>query len=281
MKLEYVSPKDESCFTLTDFNCEPSLQLLKDKGLYKILWCKTDTASIVVDGYSLTLKKNQVVFCTPLNILEISVSSSFIATVFNREFYCIQEHDAEVSCQGFLFFGSSLPPVITLCEKDVQRFETIFFIFQEEFETKDHIQGEMLRVMLKRLLIQSTRLMKKETIPVAMPNAQLDIVRQYHILVEKYFREEHQVAGYADLLFKSPKTLSNLFKQLGNRSPLKVINDRIILEAKRLLLYSNKTAEEIAYELGYKEAAHFSKFFKNQVGEPPVEFKKNKITVAK
>jgi len=75
------------------------------------------------------------------------------------------------------------------------------------------------------------------------------------------------------MLYKSPKTLSNLFKKNNSPSPLKIINDRIALEAKRLLLFSNKTAEQISYELGYKEAGHFSKFFKLQTGLPPATFK--------
>ncbi len=271
----YTGNKDESTIILVDFNCAPSQKLLQDKGLYKIIWCRDADMTISVDGYMLLLKKNQVLFCTPLNYIEIPQEYGMIALVFNRDFYCIRDHDAEVSCNGFLFFGSSVPQIITLNEDNVKSFNATFHILREEFETKDHIQGEMLRVMLKRLLIKSSRLLKAALPEKSMPSAQLDIVRKYHILVEKHFREKHKVSDYADMLFKSPKTLSNLFKKVGNVAPLKVINERITLEAKRLLLYSDKTAEEIGYEIGFKEAAHFSKFFKKQVGVPPVEFKKN------
>lgn len=275
MKLVYKNIKDESQLLLTDFNCEPAQLILKDKNLYKILWSKNNDTEITIDGYKVSLKKNQVLFCTPLNILNIPKNDDILAVVFNREFYCIDHHDAEVSCNGFLFFGSSHAPIITLCKKDQKSFETIFYIFQEEFDTKDHIQGEMLRVMLKRLLIKSSRLIKDTLPDPTIPANQLDIIRQYHILVEQNFKEKHQVSEYADLLFKSPKTLSNLFKKTGDKSPLKIINERITLEAKRLLLYSDKNAEEIAYELGYKEPAHFSKFFKSQIGTPPATFKRN------
>lgn len=274
MKLDYTSIKDESHFTLTNFTCGPAMNLLDRKGMYKILWAKDQDATILVDGYRLKIKKNQVVFCTPLNIVEMNRDSGVTAVVFNREFYCIRDHDEEVSCQGFLFFGSSLPPTITLNEKETKSFEAMFLILKEEFETKDHIQGEMLRSILKRLLIKSTRLIKQDNPEADLPKPQYDLVRQYHILVEKHFREKHQVADYADMLFKSPKTLSNLFKKSGDKSPLEIINERIILEAKRLLFYSDKTAEEIGYEVGFSEPAHFSKFFKNKVGSPPASFKK-------
>ena len=274
MKLDYSSIKDESFLTLTNFSCGPAMNLLDRKGMYKILWAKDKDATIIVDGYRLQILKNQVAFCTPLNIVEMEKDAGLTALIFNREFYCIRDHDAEVSCQGFLFFGSSLPPVVTLNEKDVASFEAMFFMLKEEFETKDHIQGEMLRSIVKRLLIKATRLIKIEKSEEDMPKPQYDMVRQYHLLVEQHFREKHQVADYAEMLFKSPKTLSNLFKKSGDKSPLKIINERIILEAKRLLFYSDKTAEEIGYEVGFSEPAHFSKFFKNQVGSPPTTFKK-------
>ena len=273
MKLEYAGFKDESSFTLTNFNCDPSQHLLKRKGFYKILWSKDNDVTIGIDGYKILLKKHQVIFCTPLNVLDVPKEKGMMAIVFNREFYCIRDHDKEVSCNGFLFFGSSAAPIITLNEKDAKCFDAMFYILEEEFEEKDHIQGEMLRVLLKRLLIKSSRLIKKDFIDPTIPSTQLDLIRQYNVLVEKHFREKHQVADYAEMLFKSPKTLSNLFKKMGDSTPLMTINERIVLEAKRLLLYSDKTAEEIAFDLGYNEAGHFSKFFKNQVGIPPVKFR--------
>ncbi|PPK94404.1 AraC family transcriptional regulator [Nonlabens xylanidelens] len=275
MKLDYHNIKDEGRFTVTSFQCGPSLQLLKKKGLYKIVWCTEGEERLIVDGYEVVLKKNQVLFCTPVNIVEIPKDNyGLIAFVFNREFYCIQHNDSEVSCMGMLFFGSSTAPIIDLTVKEQASFNAMLVLFQEEFDTKDHIQGEMLRTLLKRMLITSTRLIKQESYQPDLTVKQVDLVRRFNILVEQHFKEKHQVADYADLLFKSPKTLSNFFKKHDVKSPLKIINERITAEAKRLLLYSDKSAEEIAYELGYNEPSHFSKFFKKQVGTSPLSFRK-------
>lgn len=275
MKLDYHNIKDEGKFTVTSFQCGPSLQLLKEKGLYKIVWCTEGEERLVVDGYEVVLKKNQVLFCTPVNIVEIPKDNyGLIAFVFNREFYCIQHNDSEVSCMGMLFFGSSTAPIIDLTVKEQASFNAMLVLFQEEFDTRDHIQGEMLRTLLKRMLITSTRLIKQESYQPDLTVKQVDLVRRFNILVEQHFKEKHQVADYADLLFKSPKTLSNFFKKHDVKSPLKIINERIAAEAKRLLLYSDKSAEEIAYELGYNEPSHFSKFFKKQTGSSPLSFRK-------
>jgi AraC family transcriptional activator of pobA len=275
MKLDHHNIKEDGRFTVTNFQGGPSLQLFKEKGLYKIIWCTEGQERLTIDGYEIVLKKNQVLFCTPENMVTIpKQNDGLMAFIFNREFYCIQHNDSEVSCMGLLFYGSSNAPVIDLNEKDQRSFNAMLVLFQEEFATKDHIQGEMLRTLLKRMLITSTRLIKLENNQADLSVKQVELIRKFNILVEQHFKEKHQVADYADLLFKSPKTLSNFFKKHDVSSPLKIINGRIAAEAKRLLLYSDKSAEEISYELGYNEPSHFSKFFKTQVGVSPMVFRK-------
>jgi AraC-like DNA-binding protein len=275
MKLVYHNIKDAGRFIVTSFQCAPSLGLLKEKELYKIIWCQDHDITVIVDGYHVTLKKNQVLFCTPLNVLEIPTENrGLIAYLFNREFYCIMHNDSEVSCMGMLFYGSSNAPIALLNDREISSFEAILTLLMEEFEIKDQIQGEMLRTLLKRILITATRLIKNEGFTESMSFKQVELIRKFNILVEHHFKEKHQVADYAKLLFKSPKTLSNFFKKHNAPSPLKIINERITAEAKRLLLYSDKSAEEIAYELGYQEPSHFSKFFKKQVGVSPLSFRK-------
>lgn len=278
MKLEYATIKDEDLFILTDFSCKPSQEIVREKGLYKIVWCKENSTKISVDGYEINLSKDQVIFCTPLNVIKIDESiQGVISFVFNKEFYCIQTHDEEVSCNGLLFFGSSQPQIVFLEQKEKKLFNMIFDFFEEELKTKDPFQGEMLRTLLKRLLILSTRMVKENVQKSNLSNVQIDLIRRYNLLVEEHFHKMHQVKDYADLLFKSPKTLSNLFKKYGEKSPLTIIHERILLEAKRLLLYSSKTNEEIAYSLGYKDAGHFSKFFKNNEGLSPTVFKSKRL----
>jgi AraC-like DNA-binding protein len=275
MYLNYTSTIEKSLFNVTDFNCSESQQLLKRTGFYKIIWAREDDINLTIDGYSFRLNRSHVLFCTPMNVVQIDKEpKGAIALVFNREFYCIRDHDHEVSCNGILFFGSSLPRVIALNEKEKDSYIMMFQILLEEFETKDTIQGEMLRVMLKRILIKSTRLIKLDITQPQLPTVKIDIIRRFNVLVEEYFKEKHQVSDYAAMLNKSPKTLSNLFKMYSDKTALTFINDRIITEARRLLLFSDKTSEQITYILGYNDPGHFSKFFKKQVGVSPTEFRK-------
>jgi len=95
----------------------------------------------------------------------------------------------------------------------------------------------------------------------------MDLVRKFSLLLEGYFKKEHEVRFYAAALHKSPKTLSNVFSLLKQPAPSVLIRNRLILEAKRYLYYTDKSAKEIAWELGFENPAHFSRFFKAYSGE--------------
>jgi AraC-like DNA-binding protein len=266
---------DNSQFHLTDVSKLKYKSSTERDDLYKIVWAMNDDVTLGIDGYRVFLQKNHILFATPLNQLDLDIDhKDIVVYTFNREFYCVRDHDLEVSCNGFLFLGSSSPVIVALSKKEQKSFSLLYEFFVEEFETMDHIQGEMLLVLLKRLLIKSVRIARK-TLPVEdMPQTKLDTIRKFNLLVEMHFREKHKVSEYAALLHMNPKSLSNLFSRYYNKSPLKVITERIILESKRLIDFSDKNINEITFALGFQEVSHFSKFFKTQVGLSPKEYKK-------
>lgn len=278
MNQTYQNSKDSAFFSLLKLDCLESKRILQSDDLYKILWLQNGTVNVKIDGINYQLQENQIMFLTPLHQLELNdFNEDLIALLLNREFYCIQQHDQEVSCYGYLFFGSSEVPLVDVNEEEQKSFGLLLQVMLEEFENTDHIQGEMLQVLLKRFLIKSTRLARKTLVNPQINQDKLDLIRQYNVLVEMHFKEKHKVAEYAEILNKSPKTISNLFGEYNSKSPLQVIQDRISLEAKRLFIHTDKTAKEIAYELGFEDAAHFSRFFKKLVGKSPSEFKKSSI----
>ena len=149
-------------------------------------------------------------------------------------------------------------------------------MLQIEFNSKDNLQLEMLQMMVKRILILCTRIYMLQSNYFQKEESNIDIIREYNYLVETHFKKNHSVSDYADMLNKSPKTLANLFKKAGNRTPLYYIKHRIMLEARRLLTYTDKTISEIGYELGFTDVQVFSRFFKNIEHISPSEFRNKK-----
>jgi AraC family transcriptional regulator, transcriptional activator of pobA len=99
------------------------------------------------------------------------------------------------------------------------------------------------------------------------------ILFRYHSLIDYYFREEKTVTFYAEKLHISANYLNILCKKNLHVKALYLIQNRITLEAKRLLHASQKSIKEIAFELGFNDMAYFSNFFKRQTGISPREFK--------
>ncbi|MEL7532708.1 MAG: helix-turn-helix domain-containing protein [Bacteroidota bacterium] len=265
-------------FALTDHWGEAQSVLQQQKGLIHILWNRSAKPyPLIVDSVPYELKPHQLITLTYLQKLEFPASTQALtAFSFNREFYCINDHDHEVSCNGIIFFGTHKPIVISLPEAEQRSFELLYQVFVEEFQTNDRIQGEMLQMLLKRKIIKTTRLAREHYLPEDVPTEQVDLIRRFGVLVDMHFREKKQVADYAELLFKSPKTLSNLFATQGQPSPLQQIHERIVLEAKRQLLYTDKSVKEIAFDLGYSDPRSLQKLFKKVSGQSPSAFKKGK-----
>ena len=247
-----------SYFVLTSFDRFKEHEM---DDTYRILWVKKGELKLLVDMVACTVRENEVLTLAPNQHVELLSQAEGCAFQYNREFYCILDHDKEVSCAGLLYYGLLDIPIIQLDARHQRKLQLLLEVFLDEFDTMDTIQEDMLQILLKRLIIICTRLLKEQW-DVTYDDQELDLIRQFRVLVEQNFREKQKVADYAALLHKSPKTLANLFSNEKEKSPLKQIHERITLEAKRLLAYSDKSIKEIGYDLMFEEEAHFSRFFK-------------------
>lgn len=273
MQKTFTEFSTKAQFTIDDDAVLQTFNKSRKLGLYTFIWAQESFIEIVVDGVPITLEPQQIISLTPIQYLKFVAGKGCVVYQFNREFYCIKDHDREISCVGLLFFGNQSIPIITLDEKEQNSFTILHQIFLEEIENKDPIQAEMLRMLMSRFIIKMTRLFKLNDPQLLVEKASDSLLRQFNVLIETHYKEEHSVSFYADKLFKSPKTLSNSFAKLG-KSPLQIIHARIILEAKRQLLYTDKNTKQIGYEIGFEDASHLSRMFKKVAGISPSEFKR-------
>ncbi|MBZ4188508.1 helix-turn-helix domain-containing protein [Niabella beijingensis] len=99
------------------------------------------------------------------------------------------------------------------------------------------------------------------------------VLYKYHSLVDLHFRDEKSVAFYARQLHITPNYLNILCKRHFNVPATFLIQNRVVLEAKRLMQATEKSVKEIAFELGFSDLAYFSNFFKTQTGLSPKAFR--------
>jgi AraC-like DNA-binding protein len=270
---------DSDFFMSDERDFQQALKISPDH--LKFIWNRNNTsAEIFIDGTIISLMPNQILSCTYVQHVhcEPVQDARLILLSFNKAFYCIHTHDVEVSCNGLLFFGSDFTPVIQVDDFEQQSLNTLVKVLEEEFDTIDGNQEEMLRILLKRFIIKCTRIARKQMLKGNLPEERIDIIRHFNILVEEHFKKHKLVSDYAELMHRSPKTLTNVFSQHKSKSPLQVIHDRIILEARRMLIFTDKSAKEIAWELGFEDPSQFSRFFKKNTQLSIQDFKeKHKI----
>lgn len=234
-------------------------------------------AEVQVDLAEYSVKQPSLFFVSPsqhLHIKKLGKEEGHFV-FYNRDFYCIQIHDEEVACNGLLFSNIYNMPMVELDNGEIPFFSYIFGQMTDEFGLNDTSLEEMLRTYLKQLFIKSARLWKKQNLDKELieQNSDLEFFRKFTLLVDEHYKEKHHVADYAELLFMAPKTISHKFKRLNLPQPNDVIKNRILLEAKRLLVHTNLTAKEVGYELGYEDPAYFSRLFVQKSGETPSAFR--------
>jgi AraC family transcriptional activator of pobA len=105
---------------------------------------------------------------------------------------------------------------------------------------------------------------------------QAELVARFRQLLEADFHSNKPIEDYARALKISPSRLRAACVEVTDRSPLQLVQDRLLLEAKRLLLYSNMSIAEAGYYLGFDDPAYFTRFFTRATGLSPRGFRQRK-----
>ena len=247
----------------------------KDNTLYKFIWVQSGSLRLEIDHVPTTLVKGEIIPLTPLHHIEFkAINGEYLTLLFNSTSIVFSDMTMRCRVMVFFFNGTSNVMQLKLSESQVASLRDITDSLTSEYAIKDNLQEEMLRILLKRFIILCTRIAREKFSVSPEREKAFDMVRQFYVLVDNHFKEKKMVQDYADMLHRSPKTLSNLFTTCGLPSPLRIIHERIEAEAKRLLLYSQKSAKEITEILGFEDQATFSRFFKKMTGESVSEYRK-------
>ena len=112
------------------------------------------------------------------------------------------------------------------------------------------------------------------TVPAGSPAPEPDeTYLRFRDAVEQHFTRTRRVEDYAHLLGYSPRTLARATLTAAGLSAKEFVDRRVVLEAKRLLAHSDRTAAQVAAQLGFANPSQFSKYFLHRVGRSPIDFR--------
>lgn len=161
---------------------------------------------------------------------------------------------------------------LLLTDADVRFVEELLSKIQGEYEQPGEWRQQMLSAYLTVLLTYLSRLYSEQFTGDAASTDTL-LLKQFQAKVEECFCELHEVSAYASLLNLSAGHLSEVVKAQSGRPAIKHIHERLVLEARRLLVHTPRSLKEIAYNLGFSEASYFNRFFKRETGITPAEYR--------
>ncbi|MBR9910127.1 MAG: helix-turn-helix domain-containing protein [Gammaproteobacteria bacterium] len=147
-------------------------------------------------------------------------------------------------------------------------------LIRQEFENFNADREQALALLSKLALLALSRQLQQNRIETGSGHKDSLLLSRFRALVEEHYRAHWSVTQYTQALHVSPSTLSRACHEYFAESPKSIIQQRLLGEAKRRLVYTRQSNEEIAYTLGFKDHAYFARFFKKLEGTTPGEYRK-------
>lgn len=191
------------------------------------------------------------------NLWVIEFKSEFIPEMTFQLYSYYHDH-ANLQFQN----GECFERIAKLCE----------MMFNEVQQPQPDLAVVRLLLSTVFTMIESER-RKNNNAERYFPGTQNITFKNFLKILEENFRRPEGVEFYAEKLFMSARNLNLICQNILHKSVSEIIETRKLIEAKNLLISTNKTVSEIGYELGYNEKAYFTSVFKKKSGQTPTSFR--------
>ena len=268
---------NKMAFSLSKFTDLDRFSDIQRLNYYTLIWIQEGTGEIVADFNNYKYKAGHLFSFTPYQpfLVKVEEPSRGYLIHFHSDFFCIHKHQEEVACNGVLFNNIYNKPFVEVDYSTAESFEMIISEISKGIDQDAMAMNELVLSYLKLFLIHASRLRKVAQLKGDAKNREEAFIPQkLKNLIEQHFKKYHSAKDYANLLHITPKALGKIAKKHFNKSLTNLIAERIIVEAKRELYLTSKTAKEIAFELGYEDEHYFSRFFKKNTTITPSTFRK-------
>jgi len=246
---------------------------------YTILLVKKACGSHFIDYEEYKMEPQTIFFVSPGQVHQVVVRNdepSGDIIMFSEEFLSRNYISEEfITNLGMFSCGVNTPP-IHLSEESCGKICRLSNEIEMAFEGDSPFKFDIISSHLKLLLIECNyyAVPPYDVNPQSIQSGK-PLIKTFRELLNKQVYDWHKVNEYAEVMNISPDYLNNVIKSNIGKTAKEMIADRIILEAKRMGLHTQLSTKEIAYQLGYDDPSHFSKFFKNVSGQSFTDFRAN------
>ncbi|REC50314.1 AraC family transcriptional regulator [Chryseobacterium pennipullorum] len=239
-----------------------------------VLWQGNGVFS--VDDINYSYSGSHILFLSPYQKLKLASESDekICMLFFHGDFYCIEYHKEEVACNGLLFNNIYLNPGIALSKENYKYILEVFSHIKKEKTEAHPFSESIIKTYIQLILALGSKQKSSSENSIAstdkLPNKN---AAEFQKLLETYYKSGKDLSFYSDRLNMTSNALSKAVKKEFGKTPTQLINERIILESKKLLHLTYRSIKEIAAELGFTDEFYFSRYFKKSVGCSPKKYR--------
>ncbi|SEJ75488.1 AraC-type DNA-binding protein [Dyadobacter sp. SG02] len=249
---------------------------------YQIIWFKSGFGKHFVDFQEYDVIEDAMFFIGKGQVHYFDDNTDYDGVLIHFNELFVSKADSELNffLKCDLFNNPFQLPSCCVAGENNDRLELVLDLMRTEIsEVNSFGRDDMLQAFLKTFLIQVQR--KKNAYeqtqgktPFIVNGKRAQLVRFVN-LIDENFTKGLNVSDYASQLNISARTLSDLTNQTLNKTPSQMIQERVTLEAQRLLVHSSQQISQIGYRLGFEDPSYFVKFFKKHSGVSPSEFRRS------
>lgn len=243
---------------------------------YHILLLKSGVTKHFVDFQTIEIQDITLLFINKdaVHAFENTNQVEGKGIVFVDSFFCNNEQDLQFLHNCVCFNNFSAISKLNITE-EIAGVKQHFALMYESFQKPpEQYHATYLRNLLHNFLILSDRILRKQTEFESMPaGVDMDYTLAFRNLINAHIKTRKNVGFYAEQLNLTENRLYHATQNVLGKSPKQLINERLVLEAKRLLINSGKPVKEISFELGFEEPTNFNQFFRKMAGVTPGEWR--------
>lgn len=247
---------------------------------YHLLWMSEASGTHLLDFERHEARANTVFFVSPgqLHAWESTIRPCGFVINFSADFFVQMFPRADDIAQVPFFHIASTAPVLYLTQEQHDELHPLLLEIEREFRGDGEARMDIVRAYLLVLLTRLRRIYPRRAEEAASPQT-YSLTKRFQLLVNQHYLDFKRLGDYANSLHTTERQLNEAVKRTLAKTAGQVIQERLVLEAKRLLSNTDMGVAEVAFHLNFEDHAYFSRFFKKHAGLPPVAFKKRYLAV--
>ncbi|OJF75643.1 MAG: hypothetical protein BKP49_11065 [Treponema sp. CETP13] len=240
---------------------------------FEIIYITEGEGTHVIDFKSWNIEQGSVFLIHPgqVHYWQTKFVSGY-ALIFQEESFISSSNSTAHNQSIDLLFLLGQQNTIYLDTQAQLAFEKQLVTIKKEYDSENEYRNILFQAYLNILIVFLSRIKEKKSL---IKPEKKDILLKFKKLVIENYKTEKSVSFFADHMCMTVNNLIKTIKSITGFSPGQILRHALSMEARRLLVHTDLTTAQIAYELHFEDPSYFSRFFKRETGQSPSQFRKN------